>query len=85
MILTFVEDFEHNIDKQIASRLNMPCRRKQNPWTFLLSVVCMDIAETFGAKMEITEVMSLCVKVLVNRCRQVVREIIAEEDSGVAK
>lgn len=81
MILTFVEDFDKNIDILIAERLDMPCCRKQDSWSFLISVLCMDIAESFGAKMEITDTMTLCVKVLVNRCRQVVRDIIEEEDS----
>lgn len=81
MILTFVEDFDANVDKMIASRLDMPCHRNQNPWTFLISMLCMDIAETYGARMEINETMNLCVKVLVNRCRQVVREIIEDEES----
>ncbi len=82
MILTFVEDFDQNVDKMIASRFNMPCHRKQDPWTFLISVLCLDIAETFSHKMEITDTMALCVKILVQRCRTVVREIIAEEDAA---
>lgn len=82
MILTFVEDFDRNIDKLIASRLDMPCHRKQNPYIFLISVLCMDIAETFSHKMAITDTMTLCVKVLCQRCRAVVREIIAEEDAA---
>lgn len=81
MILTFVEDFDKNIDKLVASRLDMPCHRKQNPWTFLISVLCMDIAETFGHKMKLTENMILCVKVLVNRCRTLARDIVAEEEA----
>lgn len=81
MILAFVEDFDSNVDKLIASRMDMPCHRKQNSWTFLISVLCMDIAETFGAKMKITDVMTLCVKILGTRCGQMVREIIAEEDA----
>ena len=82
MILTFVEDFDASIDRLIAARLDMPCRRNQNPWIVLISALCIDIAETFEAKMQITDTMKLCVRVLVNRCRQVVREIIDEEDGG---
>ncbi|MCM1142293.1 MAG: hypothetical protein NC453_27295 [Muribaculum sp.] len=85
MILTFVEDFDKNIDKLVAERLDMPCHRKQNPWIFLISVLCMDIAETFSHKMELTELMMLCVRILVTRCRKVVREIIAEEDAADKK
>lgn len=82
MILTFVEDFDKNIDKLVAERLDMPCHRKQNPWIFLISVLCIDIAETFSHKMQLTEMMMLCVRILVNRCRQVVKEIITEEDAA---
>lgn len=84
MLLTFVEDFDKDIDKVIAERINKPCSRKQNPYCFLISVLCMDIAETFGHKMEITETMKLCVKVLANRCHSVVDAIMAEEDSSEA-
>ncbi|MCM1337726.1 MAG: hypothetical protein NC187_08160 [Candidatus Amulumruptor caecigallinarius] len=82
MILTFVEDFDKNIDKLVAERLDMPCHRKQNPWTFLISVLCMDIAETYDAKMAITDLMTLCVRVLVSQCRQLVIDIIREEDAA---
>lgn len=82
MILTFVEDFDKNIDKLVAERLDMPCHRKQNPYIFLISVLCMDIADTFSHKMQLTELMMLCVRILVNKCRQVVREIIKEEDAA---
>lgn len=80
MLLTFVEDFDKNMDKVIADKINAPCKRKQNPWLLLTSVLCIDIAETFCYKMEINDTMALCVKVLAKRCRQVVGEIIAEED-----
>ena len=81
MILTFVEDFDKDMDKVIAERIQKPCRRKQNPYCLLISVLCLDIAETFGHKMEITETMTLCVKVLANRCRSVVDAIMSEEDA----
>ena len=80
MLLTFVEEYDKNIDKLIASRLHLPCERKQNPYSFLISVLCIDIAETFGIKLEINNTMVLCVKVLANRCRQVVKEIMRDED-----
>lgn len=82
MILTFVEDFDKNIDKVIAERINEPCSRKQDPYCLLISVMCIDIAETFGAKMEITDTMALCVKVLANRCRQIADEIMRDEDAA---
>lgn len=82
MILTFVEDFDKNMDKVIAERINAPCSRKQNPYCFLISVLCMDIAETFGQQMQITDTMTLCVKVLANWCHAVVDAIMAEEDAA---
>lgn len=82
MILTFVEDFDKNMDKVIAERINKPCSRKQDPFCFLISVLCMDIAESFGQTMKITDTMALCVKVLANRCRAVVDAIMAEEDAA---
>lgn len=82
MILTFVEDFDKNMDKVIEERINHPCHRKQNPYCFLISVLCMDIVETFGQMMKITEPMALCVKVLANRCHAVVDAIMAEEDAA---
>ncbi len=82
MLLTFVEDFERNMDKLIGERLQMPCSRKREPYSYLVSVLCMDIAETFGYKMQITENMALCVKVLVNRCRSIVDDIMADEDAS---
>jgi len=81
MMLTFVEDFDKNMDKVIAERINAPCSRKQDPYCFLISVICMDIAETFGQQMKITDNMTLCVKVLANRCHSVVDAIMAEEDT----
>ena len=82
MLLTFCEDFDKQMDKIIAERLDAPCHRKQDPYIFLISVLCMDIVETFGHKMEITDTMTLCVKILANRCRQIVDEIMAEEDAA---
>ena len=82
MILTFVEDFDKNMDKVIAERINKPCSRKQDPFVFLISVLCIDIAETFGQQMQITDPMALCVKVLANRCHSVVDTIMAEEDAA---
>ena len=84
MLLTFVEDFDKNIDRVIAEKIEAPCNRKQDPWLFLISVLCIDIAETFCHKMEINDTMALCVRVLANRCRQVVSEIITEEDAEEA-
>lgn len=80
MILTFVEDFDKNMDKVIAERINKPCCRKQDPYCFLISVLCIDIAESFGHTMKITDTMALCVKILANRCRSIVNVIMAEED-----
>lgn len=85
MIFTFVEDFDKNIDKVISERINQPCSRKQDPYCFLISVLCMDIAETFGAKMKITDTMALCVKVLANKCRRFADGIMREEDSEGVK
>lgn len=82
MILTFVEDFDKNMDKVIAERINKPCSRKQDPFVFLVSVLCVDIAESFGHTMKITDTMALCVKVLANRCHSIVDVIMAEEDAA---
>lgn len=82
MILTFVEDFDKNMDKVIAERINKPCSRRQDPFVSLISVVCIDIAESFGQTMKITDTMALCVKVLANKCRGIVDVIMAEEDAS---
>lgn len=82
MMLTFVEDFDKNMDKVIAERINKPCSRKQDQYCFLISVLCIDIAESFGHTMKITDTMALCVKVLANRCRGIVDVIMAEEDAA---
>ena len=81
MLLTFVEDFERNMDNLIAEKLKMPCSRKREPYSYLVSVLCKDIAESFGCQMRITENMALCVKVLANRCRSIVDDIMADEDA----
>ena len=81
MILTFVEDFDKNMDKVIAERINKPCSRKQDPYCFLIYVLCMDIAETFGYKMKLTDTMIRCIKVLANRCYSVADAIIADEET----
>ena len=82
MILTFVEDFDKDIDKVITERINKPCSRRQDPFVFLISVLCIDIAESFGHTMKITDTMALCVKVLANRCHSIVDVIMAEEDAA---
>ena len=69
------------MDKVIAKRINKPCNRRQDPFVFLISVLCIDIAESFGHTMKITDTMVLCVKVLANRCHTVVDAIMAEEDA----
>lgn len=79
MLLTFVEDFDKNMDKAISEKINAPCQRKQDPYCFLISVLCLDIVETFGCKMQVTDTMALCVKVLANRCHCIVDEILSEE------
>ena len=82
MILDYVESFDKKMDKVISEKLHSPCSRKQDPYCLLISVLCIDIAETFGHTMQITENMNLCVNVLVNRCRQVVDAIMADEDAS---
>lgn len=82
MILTFVEDFDKNMDKVIAKRINKPCCRRQDPFVCLISVLCIDIAESFGHTMKITDAMKICVKVLANRCHDIVDVIMAEEDAA---
>lgn len=81
MILTFVEDFDKNMDKVISERINAPCNRKRNPYILLISVLCMDMAETFDQQMQVTSPMTLCVKVLANRCHSVVDAIMHDEDA----
>lgn len=81
MMFTFVEDFDKNMDKVIVVRMNKPCYRKQEPYCFLISVLCMDIAETFGYKMKLTDTMMRCIKVLVNCCYSVADAIIADEEA----
>ena len=69
------------MDKLIANRLDMPIRRTIDPQLMLMQVLCMDIVEKYGMKMTITDTMSLCVRVLAERCRVVVKEIITEEET----
>ena len=85
MILDYVETFDKKMDKVISNRLNSPCTRKQDPYCLLISVLCIDIADTFGHTMQITDCMTICVDVLANRCRQVVDEIMADEDAGYSE
>ena len=70
------------MDKIISARIKNTCNRRQNPYSVLISVLCIDIAETFGHKMKITDTMSLCVRVLANRCRILADSIMAEEDAA---
>lgn len=82
MLMTYVEDFDIRMDKIISARIKNTCNRRQNPYSVLISVLCIDIAETFGHKMKITDTMSLCVRVLANRCRILADSIMAEEDAA---
>lgn len=82
MLMTYVEDFDTRMDKIISARIKNTCNRRQNPYCVLISVLCIDIAETFGHKMKITDTMSLCVRVLANRCRILADSIMAEEDAA---
>lgn len=82
MILTYVEDFDSNMDKVISKRVGRSCNRRQNPYCVLISVLCIDIAESFGHIMKITEPLALCVRVLANRCRTLADAIMAEEDAA---
>lgn len=79
MLLTFVEEFDCQMDKLIESKTKLPCERKRDPYPYLVSVLCLDIAETFKLKMDITGQMTMCVKVLVNKAHIVVDEIIRDE------
>lgn len=85
MILDYVESYDKKIDQVISERIHSPCSRKQDPYCLLISVLCIDIAETFGQSMQITENMNICVNVLANRCRQVVDAIMADEDASETK
>lgn len=82
MLLLFVEDYETGMCKLASERLDKPCTRKADPWLSLISLLCMDIAETFGAKMQITEPMALGVRVLANRCTVLADAIMEEETTG---
>lgn len=79
MLITFVEDFGRSMDRMIGEKLGTKCSRSPNPWLQLIKSLCIDIVETYEQKMEITEIMKLCVSVLAQRCREVVLEIIEEE------
>ncbi|MBD5199436.1 MAG: hypothetical protein HDS83_03500 [Bacteroidales bacterium] len=85
MLLNFVDVYDSNMDKLIANRLDMPIRRTIDPQLMLMQVLCIDIAESYGFKMAITDTMSLCVKVLAERCRKVVKDIITEEEPQACK
>lgn len=82
MLLTFVEEHDRQMDRMVATRLEAKVHRRENGYLVGLSCLLIDIAESFGAKLEITRDMELCVKVLANRCRETVRQIIAEEDEA---
>lgn len=81
MLLDFVEKFDKETDKIIARRINKPCRRIQDPFITLITILCVDMADVFGQSLEITQNMSMCVKILANRCRKVVDDIIIDEDT----
>lgn len=83
LILSFVYCFDQNQNRRIGEKLHTLCSRRQNPVIVLVTALCVDIAETFGMKMETTENMKLCVKILANRCRQVTLDIIRAENPEV--
>lgn len=79
MLFVFVEDLDKNVDKVIESKLGMPCRRSENPWIALVSALLIDMADMAKQKMQITDGMALCVKILARRCNAIAEEIMAEE------
>ena len=82
LLLKFVETFDKNIDGILTEKLGTPCGRKRDPYIECIAVLCLDIAEVFGQKIQVTDTLALCVKVLANRCRSVVDDIIVEEDES---
>lgn len=84
MLLTFVEEFDCQMDKLIESKTKLPCERKRDPYPYLVSVLCLDLVERFNCKMDITEQMALCVRVLANKTHIVVDEIMRDEDAEEA-
>ena len=84
MLLSFVEEFDCQMDKLIESKTKLPCERKRDPYPYLVGVLCLDLVERFDIKMNITEPMALCVRVLANKAHIVVDEIMRDEDAEEA-
>lgn len=84
MLLSYVEEFDSRMDKLIESKTNMPCERKREPFPYLVGVLCLDLVEKFKCKMDITEQMALCVRVLATKTHIVVEEIMRDEDAEEA-
>ena len=72
------------MDKLIESKTKLPCERKRDPYPYLVGVLCLDLVERFDIKMNITEPMALCVRVLANKAHVVVDEIMRDEDAEEA-
>lgn len=80
MLLTFVEDFNRNVDKVIEDKTGIRCNARQSIQSDLASAIIVDMAECFGNKMEITEPMERSIKVLANKCRAEAIAIVREEN-----
>lgn len=84
MLLSFVNEFDKQMDKVIESYTDAQCKHNVSPYLGLIDLLCLDLAEAFNCKMQITDQMVLCLRVLVNKAKMTVDEIIADEDADRA-
>lgn len=80
MLLIFIAKFDENVDKVLSEKLHKPCHREESGQILLITLLCIDIAETFSHRMKATDNMNLCIMMLANRCRAVAKAIIEDED-----
>lgn len=82
LLLVFADDYDKEFDAKIADKIGEPCKHREDPWCLLISALCVDIVEELGLRLHITDPMLICVKVLVNRCKELIEVIMAEEDAA---
>lgn len=79
MLMAYVEQFGDKMDAMVGKATNSNFHTPQTPYCVAISVLCIDIADKFDHKMKVTDVMTRCVRVLANRCRELVGIILDEE------
>lgn len=79
MLLLFVEVFDTNADRILATKLGRRISHHDNPWVTELNALCVATAIEYKITLDITPAMKLCIQAVAQNARKLAKEVMTEE------